>query len=203
MKYADAISPLAMNAAMPVKRPMAMRNPVTISIPPAAFINGGNGPFIPGGIGGYPSSFCVPWIANMSPAMIRSNANVCAEKRPITSAILHLRRRRRSRRAPAGRDDCSAQPRRTTYAHPRSHQHHRHSASLHGVQPEAGRNDDRFYRHHPTDFDRYDRDRDWYRRAGDEQRHDLERQRGRQRRNGDEHDIDQRHFSNWNDVDVG
>src|SRR5207302_4049557 len=93
MKYATAISPLAMKAAMPVKRPIAMSRPQTNSMPPPpTFIRGGKGPAIAFGIPGYPRSYCVASITNIRPAMMRSNANVCAEKRPITSGILHLRR---------------------------------------------------------------------------------------------------------------
>jgi len=61
MKYATAISPLAMNAAMPVKSPTTMSAPHTSSMMPeipAGHENGGTVPGFPDD--GMPSSFCVP-----------------------------------------------------------------------------------------------------------------------------------------------
>jgi hypothetical protein len=58
------------------------------------------------------------------------------------------------------------------YAHPRHHPH-RHPCFLRRVQPHGDGNDDRIDRNGPVDGDWYYRDRNRYRRASDEYRHDI------------------------------
>src|SRR5205823_7160587 len=94
-----------MNAAMPVRSPTTINAPQTISITPAipgtdAIEN------VPIFDGGNPSSFCVPWIVNISPATMRSNANTWGVNLPITSYIENLRRNARSGPAPTT-DECA------------------------------------------------------------------------------------------------
>ena len=171
MKYAAAISPLAMNAAMPVKRPIAISSPQTSSMPPATFINGGNGPLIPVGIGGHPRSFCVPCIANMSPdddaqhreCLRGKSPDNLSHTAPPAGDGVHVARQPGATIAPH-------KSRRIIHAHPRSHHPHRHSSALRRVQPQAGRDHDRIDRHDPADGDRHHRDGDGQWRAGDEHR---------------------------------
>ena len=76
-KYATAISPEAMNAAMRVKTPTVISNPSTSSIRPA----NQNGQ-VPTGIAapsGQPNSFIVPCSVNSSPNTMRKMLNTGEE----------------------------------------------------------------------------------------------------------------------------
>src|SRR5262245_51555784 len=77
MKYATAISPLAMNAATLPNRPIAMRRPPTSSITPAGPNREAIGaelplPSMPPSA---PKSFCAPWHAKSKPATSLRIAN--------------------------------------------------------------------------------------------------------------------------------